>query len=95
MTGAVRVALVANVLDDGDALAAVVAAYLPRAYGVEHVAATGSIVITGRDVAGWTLDEYVIPRLASGCIWATEVDDPEAVRRFHVREAREAQGVLL
>lgn len=35
-------------------------------------------VIHGRDSAGWTLDEYVIPRLASGLIWADEVglDDP-------------------
>jgi len=32
----------------------------------------GLIVITGHDVAGWTLDDYVIPRLASGLIWAEE-----------------------
>ena len=31
-------------------------------------------VIAGEDVAGWTLTEYVIPRLASGLIWATELD---------------------
>ena len=31
-------------------------------------------VIEGRDVAGWTLDGYVIPRLASGVIWAEEID---------------------
>ena len=29
--------------------------------------------IEGEDVAGWTLDGYVIPRLASGLIFATEV----------------------
>lgn len=28
--------------------------------------------IEGRDEAGWTLDEYVIPRLASGLFVATE-----------------------
>lgn len=30
------------------------------------------IVIFGYDNAGWTLDNYVIPRLASGMIFATE-----------------------
>lgn len=31
------------------------------------------ILITGHDVAGWTLDGYVIPRLASGAIFAREI----------------------
>ena len=31
-------------------------------------------MIGGRDVAGWTLDAYVIPRLASGLYFATEID---------------------
>lgn len=47
-----------------------VSAYMPRNYRAawdgEHVR------IIGRDVAGWTLDEYVIPRLASGLIFARE-----------------------
>jgi hypothetical protein len=30
-------------------------------------------LIAGDDNAGWTLDEYVIPRLASGGMYATEV----------------------
>ena len=34
----------------------------------------GQTVIAGRDVAGWTLDAYVIPRLASGLYFAAEVD---------------------
>jgi hypothetical protein len=33
----------------------------------------GEILIIGHDVAGWTLDDYVIPRLASGLIVAEEV----------------------
>ena len=33
------------------------------------------ILIEGYDRAGWTLDGYVIPRLASGLIVATEVID--------------------
>jgi hypothetical protein len=32
-------------------------------------------LIVGEDDAGWTLDGYVIPRLASGLIWATEITD--------------------
>ena len=30
-------------------------------------------LIAGEDVAGWTLDDYVIPRLASGTIFCTEI----------------------
>ena len=37
------------------------------------------VVIEGEDVAGWTLDDYVIPRLASGLIFATEVTDTEEI----------------
>ena len=47
-----------------------VAAYLPNNYSASWDA--GSIVIEGRDRCGWTLDGYVIPRLASGMIVATE-----------------------
>jgi len=31
-------------------------------------------VVQGEDNAGWTLDTYVIPRLASGLITAREID---------------------
>ena len=60
-----------------------VAAYLPSNYEViyrepsqvdyarEH---WQSVVIAGRDNAGWTLDGYIIPRLASGMFFATEID---------------------
>lgn len=49
-----------------------VAAYLPGNY---HLAKSepGEILIAGYDNAGWTLDGYVIPRLASGMIYAREV----------------------
>lgn len=33
-----------------------------------------SFVIEGEDVAGWTFDKYVEPRLASGLIYAREID---------------------
>lgn len=31
-------------------------------------------IVKGEDFAGWTLDGYVIPRFASGLIWAEEID---------------------
>ena len=48
-----------------------VANYLPSnysAYSTGH-----DVVIVGEDSAGWTLDGYVIPRLASGMICAREL----------------------
>jgi len=51
-----------------------VRAYLPHNYSAERNA-LDAIVIEGTDDAGWTLDGYVIPRLASGFIFAAEVTD--------------------
>lgn len=48
-----------------------VAAYLPANYTASET--DDGVLIVGRDVAGWTLDDYVIPRLASGLMFATEV----------------------
>jgi len=31
------------------------------------------VIIGGKDNAGWTMDDYVVPRLASGLLWATEI----------------------
>lgn len=52
--------------------------YLPRGYDVlcEH---DGDVIIQGRDVAGWTLDEYVLPRLASGLYFGGEITEAEAL----------------
>jgi len=47
-------------------------AYLPANYKVTEVTPT-EVRIAGHDDHGWTLDDYVIPRLASGLIWAKEV----------------------
>jgi len=56
-----------------------VRAYLPANYSAELYAPffddDPKIIIRRRDVAGWTLDDYVIPRLASGFIHAFEVFD--------------------
>jgi hypothetical protein len=62
-----------------------VAAYLPRNYTVEGVALDRPfegdsayietvVIIGGRDSHGWTLDRYVIPRLATGLMRADEID---------------------
>jgi hypothetical protein len=51
-----------------------VAVYLPGNYRVIGAElSTSRILIGGEDVAGWTLDEYVIPRLGSGLIYCKEI----------------------
>lgn len=45
--------------------------YLPSNYTADSDG--GNIWIHGEDNAGWTLDGYVIPRLASGLYYAEEV----------------------
>lgn len=61
-----------------------VAQYLPANYSVigrtmkledsdTYIDVQG-ILIAGRDNAGWTLDDYVIPRLGSGMIACSEVE---------------------
>jgi hypothetical protein len=68
-------------------------AYLPGNYNIVggDMGAPGSpvYVIAGEDVAGWTLDGYVVPRLASGTIIATEVDPDyvEATRETIIARA--------
>lgn len=57
-----------------------VEAYLPDNYRVVRQCAMQTakdpimFIIEGEDRMGWTLDDYVIPRLASGLIFAMEVD---------------------
>ena len=46
--------------------------YLPQNY-VVLVETSEGIVIQGSDMAGWTLDGYVIPRLGSGLIGCKEI----------------------
>ena len=50
-----------------------VSACLPSNYTAEVGRKDGWVEITGEDGAGWTMHGYVIPRLASGLIWAQEV----------------------
>lgn len=45
--------------------------YMPMNY--QAFADDGKVIIVGTDSAGWTLDGYVIPRLASGMMYAREI----------------------
>jgi hypothetical protein len=49
-----------------------VARYLPSNYVVLETTEAG-VLISGKDNAGWTLDDYVLPRLASGLYFGEEV----------------------
>jgi hypothetical protein len=49
-----------------------VMAYLPSNYTATEDAYEG-LIISGEDVAGWTMDGYIIPRLGSGLITAREL----------------------
>lgn len=53
-------------------------AYMPGNYEVVGRTPIGgtntvSVLIAGRDSAGWTLDGYVLPRLASGMYYGVEI----------------------
>lgn len=78
-----QIEVAATGLDDEKMSAEVkrVQAYMPRGW-IASIRSVGNydegtvrqvISICGHDNAGWTLDDYVIPRLASGNIFAKEV----------------------
>ena len=72
-----------------------VAAYLPSNYEVLESDITGtsgdSVVVGGHDVAGWTLESYIVPRLASGGMFATE-DEPELTDWADEADFRDSQA---
>ncbi len=68
----IRYALIASKNSRWDS-ADVVSRYLPDNYTVIGETSHG-IVVSGRDSCGWTLDDYVLPRLASGMIFGNEID---------------------
>ena len=49
--------------------------YLPANYGARSL--LGTVYIFGHDNAGWTMDDYVIPRLQSGLHAAREISEEE------------------
>lgn len=73
-TPPVRYALIQGPPDSASAIRA----YLPENYelvGRTPIRASNKVqfLLVGRDVAGWTLDDYVLPRLASGLYFGEEV----------------------
>lgn len=46
--------------------------YMPRNY-TAVLLENGTVLVSGKDSAGWTLDGYVIPRLGSGLHGAREL----------------------
>ena len=54
-----------------------VAAYLPGSFRVSGTRRDNGdtvVIITGYDDAGWTFEDYVKPRLASGNMFAKELE---------------------
>jgi len=49
----------------------VIRQYMPGNYTASRQG--DDVIIQGTDNAGWTLDDYVIPRLASGLYFAREI----------------------
>jgi hypothetical protein len=66
----------------------VIAAYLPSNYVAYNWG--GDVLIIGEDVAGWTLDDYVIPRLGTAPYVAQEITGQEAA--YGIRERRRPEG---
>lgn len=63
---------IAKVQIRGRDTAETVAAYMPFNYRV--IGMDGDdVLIGGTDNHGWTLDDYIIPRLASGMMLAVEI----------------------
>ena len=50
-----------------------VAQYLPLRYKVIGKSLEGNVLIAGTDNHGWTLEDYVIPRLGSALIHCEEL----------------------
>ena len=50
--------------------------YMPRNYEVLCYA-DGGVLIGGEDNAGWTMQDYVLPRLASGLYFGNELTELE------------------
>lgn len=69
-TDNIRTAIVVN----DDVSLETIKRYMPGNYKA-YLRDNGKIIIVGHDVAGWTMDDYVIPRLASGLYTAQETTD--------------------
>lgn len=59
----------------------------------EHEKLYLGFVIEGEDKSGWTLDDYVIPRYASGLIVAKEIDLSHPIMK-HIPEETISEGLV-
>lgn len=77
ITRVVHVLVTSNMYEEGRTENQI-AAYLPKEYHVSHTLSNVNdfgdveVVIHGHDFAGWTAEDYVVPRLQSG-LWAAKV----------------------
>jgi hypothetical protein len=81
MEGKVRFAVRELMGSDPIEVASKMERYMPSNYSVSPArSGTGepAVLIVGQDSAGWTLTDYVIPRLASGLYFAREISAAEA-----------------
>jgi hypothetical protein len=77
-----RFAAIAIPSGDRDNVAAFcdrLAAYMPTNYAVSiapglTLRGAPAVLVAGEDRAGWTLEDYVLPRLASGLYYGEEID---------------------
>lgn len=60
----------------------VIKRYLPSNYGCFQYGF--DVIIVGTDLAGWTMQDYVLPRLHSGLYFPHEIDfsDPDDWQRY-------------
>lgn len=58
--------------------------YRVRTWGPGAIPGTYCTIIEGEDNAGWTLDDYVLPRLASGLYFGEEIFPFETVATVEV-----------
>jgi hypothetical protein len=66
--------------------------YLPDNYKV--IGGTdGRVIIAGEDVAGWTADLYVIPRLRSGVMAAREIDSNALAQEIQLIKHSHAEAL--
>jgi hypothetical protein len=66
-----------------------VLAYMPTNY-IATTTVDGDVLVVGVDSAGWTLDGYIMPRLASGNMRAVEIEGAEALDKIRAWRAGEA-----
>lgn len=71
----IRYAVVSTKRDSAESISR----YLPANYRI-IADQRDQVIVAGTDNAGWTMDGYVLPRLASGLIAGHEITDPAEIQ---------------